>query len=106
MKTVSAVGFDLVRGDKTLELIQSFGFPSNKYLFAGVVDGRNIWANDLAASLKTLKALESIVGKGIHVYRVSQCLMLISTITRRMTGPQTVSEIIATIKHMGSSAQE
>ncbi|XXG43689.1 hypothetical protein AAC387_Pa01g3676 [Persea americana] len=75
LKTVSAVGFDLVRGDKTLELIQSFGFPSNKYLFAGVVDGRNIWANDLAASLKTLKALESIVGKEKLVVSTSCSLL-------------------------------
>ncbi|KAL5724999.1 5-methyltetrahydropteroyltriglutamate--homocysteine S-methyltransferase [Ranunculus cassubicifolius] len=63
LKGVSAVGFDLVRGEKTLELIQSLGFPSDKFLFAGVVDGRNIWANDLEASLKTLQTLEGIVGK-------------------------------------------
>ena len=60
---VSAIGFDLVRGAKTLDLIKG-GFPAGKYLFAGAVDGRNIWANDLAASLTTLQALEGIVGKG------------------------------------------
>ncbi|KAF9604218.1 hypothetical protein IFM89_004924 [Coptis chinensis] len=63
LKGVSAVGLDLVRGEKTLELVKSLGFPSDKFLFAGVVDGRNIWANDLEASLKTLKTLEGIVGK-------------------------------------------
>jgi 5-methyltetrahydropteroyltriglutamate--homocysteine methyltransferase len=61
---VTGYGFDLVRGTKTLDLIKT-GFPAGKYLFAGVVDGRNIWANDLAASLTTLQALESVVGKGI-----------------------------------------
>lgn len=61
---VTGFGFDLVRGAKTLDLIKS-GFPSGKHLFAGVVDGRNIWANDLASSLCTLKDLEAIVGKGI-----------------------------------------
>lgn len=65
LKCVAGYGFDLVRGTQTLDLIKG-GFPSGKYLFAGVVDGRNIWANDLAASLSTLKALEGIVGKGIH----------------------------------------
>lgn len=63
LKGVTAFGFDLVRGTKTLDLIKS-EFPKGKYLFAGVVDGRNIWANDLAASLSTLHALEGIVGKG------------------------------------------
>ncbi|KAG9135685.1 hypothetical protein Leryth_002410 [Lithospermum erythrorhizon] len=56
---VTGFGFDVVRGNKTLDLIKS-GFPSGKYLFAGVVDGRNIWANDLASSLSTLQTLEGI----------------------------------------------
>ena len=67
LKSVTGFGFDLVRGTKTLELIKG-GFPSGKYLFAGVVDGRNIWANDLAASLSTLEALEGIVGKGTYSF--------------------------------------
>jgi 5-methyltetrahydropteroyltriglutamate--homocysteine methyltransferase len=62
---VAAYGFDFVRGTKTLDLIKA-GFPSGRWIFAGVVDGRNIWANDLAASLTTLEALAGIVGKGIH----------------------------------------
>ncbi|XVF19552.1 hypothetical protein REPUB_Repub11eG0121300 [Reevesia pubescens] len=62
LKGVAGFGFDLVRGTKTLDLIKG-GFPSDKYLFAGVVDGRNIWANDLASSLSTLRALEGIIGK-------------------------------------------
>jgi 5-methyltetrahydropteroyltriglutamate--homocysteine methyltransferase len=62
---VTAYGFDLVRGTKTLDLVKS-AFPSGKYLFAGVVDGRNIWADDLAASLSTLQSLEAVVGKGKH----------------------------------------
>ena len=66
LKGVTAFGFDLVRGTKTLDLIKA-EFPKGKYLFAGVVDGRNIWANDLAASLSTLHALEGIVGKGTNV---------------------------------------
>ncbi len=65
LKGIAGYGFDLVRGTQTLDLIKG-GFPSGKYLFAGVVDGRNIWANDLASSLSTLQALEGVVGKGIH----------------------------------------
>ncbi|KAK2632671.1 hypothetical protein EUGRSUZ_L01251 [Eucalyptus grandis] len=62
LKGVTGFGFDLVDGTKTLDLIKG-GFPTSKYLFAGVVDGRNIWANDLAGSPSTLHVLESIVGK-------------------------------------------
>lgn len=64
LKGVTGFGFDLIRGTKTLDLIKA-EFPSGKYLFAGVVDGRNIWANDLASSLATLQDLAGIVGKGI-----------------------------------------
>jgi len=67
---VTAYGFDLVRGTQTLGLVTSAGFPAGKYLFAGVVDGRNIWADDLATSLSTLQALEAVVGKGNHTFTV------------------------------------
>ncbi|ERM93583.1 5-methyltetrahydropteroyltriglutamate--homocysteine methyltransferase 1 [Amborella trichopoda] len=74
LKGISGFGFDLVRGTKTLDLIKS-SFPSGKYLFAGVVDGRNIWANDLATSLTTLHSLESIVGKDKLVVSTSCSLL-------------------------------
>ena len=61
---MSAIGVDLVRGQKTLSLIKEIGIPEGKILFAGDVDGRNIWANDLAASLTRLEELTSILGKG------------------------------------------
>lgn len=38
-----AVGLDFLEGKKTLELIEEYGFPSEKTLFAGVVNGKNIW---------------------------------------------------------------
>jgi 5-methyltetrahydropteroyltriglutamate--homocysteine methyltransferase len=58
LKGISAIGFDLVRGAQTLGLIKEIGFPTDK-----VVDGRNIWATDLAASLSVLESLEIRVGK-------------------------------------------
>ncbi|KAJ4892822.1 5-methyltetrahydropteroyltriglutamate--homocysteine methyltransferase 2 [Raphanus sativus] len=74
LKGVTAFGFDLIRGTKTIDLIKS-GFPQGKYLFAGVVDGRNIWANDLAASLITLQSLEGVVGKDKLVVSTSCSLL-------------------------------
>ncbi|XP_008778953.1 5-methyltetrahydropteroyltriglutamate--homocysteine methyltransferase 1 [Phoenix dactylifera] len=75
LKGISGFGFDLVRGTKTLDLIKSSGFPAGKFLFAGVVDGRNIWANDLAASLSTLQVLEAVVGKDKLVVSTSCSLL-------------------------------
>lgn len=74
LKGVTAYGFDLVRGTKTLDLVKA-GFPKGKYLFAGVVDGRNIWANDLAASFSTLESLKGNVGKDKLVVSTSCSLL-------------------------------
>ncbi|EFJ05611.1 hypothetical protein SELMODRAFT_162950 [Selaginella moellendorffii] len=75
LECVDGVGLDLVRGTKTVELIKVAGFPSSKKLFAGVVDGRNIWANDLASSLTLLGELESKLGKGNVVVSTSSSLL-------------------------------
>ncbi|PKU73266.1 5-methyltetrahydropteroyltriglutamate--homocysteine methyltransferase [Dendrobium catenatum] len=75
LNAITGFGFDLVRGNKTLDVIKSVGFPSGKYLFAGIVDGRNIWANDLAASLSTLQDLGNVVGKDKLVVSTSSSLL-------------------------------
>ncbi|XP_010549696.1 PREDICTED: 5-methyltetrahydropteroyltriglutamate--homocysteine methyltransferase 1 [Tarenaya hassleriana] len=90
LKGVTAFGFDLVRGTKTLDLIKA-GFPKGKYLFAGVVDGRNIWANDLAASLSTLSELEGIAGKDKLV--VSTSCSLLHTAVDLVNEPKLDAEI-------------
>ena len=43
---------------KTLQLLQKHGFPDNKILGAGVIDGRNIWADTggAASTLATIRA--------------------------------------------------
>ncbi|WP_314237839.1 5-methyltetrahydropteroyltriglutamate--homocysteine S-methyltransferase [Abiotrophia defectiva] len=54
---VEAIGLDFLEGRKTLELVKEHGFPADKVLYAGVVNGKNIWRNDYA---KTLALLEEI----------------------------------------------
>ncbi len=39
---VAGIGLDFTRGNN-LELLQTYGFPSNKQLGVGLVDGRNVW---------------------------------------------------------------
>ncbi|KAJ8534357.1 hypothetical protein K7X08_007681 [Anisodus acutangulus] len=90
LKGVTAFGFDLVRGTQTLDLIKG-SFPSGKYLFAGVVDGRNIWANDLAASLNLLQSLEDLVGKDKLV--VSTSCSLLHTAVDLINEPKLDDEI-------------
>ena len=39
------IGLDFLEGKETLQLIESYGFPKEKKLFAGLVNGKNIWKN-------------------------------------------------------------
>ena len=48
------IGLDFVEGRKTLELVKTNGFPSDKILVAGLVNGKNIWRNDYKKTLSIL----------------------------------------------------
>ncbi len=54
-----AVGLDFIEGRKTAELVEENGFPSDKILFAGVVNGKNIWRNNYKKSLEILKGIKA-----------------------------------------------
>ncbi|MCR4989770.1 MAG: 5-methyltetrahydropteroyltriglutamate--homocysteine S-methyltransferase [Lachnospiraceae bacterium] len=59
------IGLDLIEGRKTLELITKNGFPTNKTLFAGLVNGKNIWRNDYEKTLSLLGRLKDAGVKDI-----------------------------------------
>ena len=51
------IGIDFVEGRKSLELVKTNGFPSDKTLVAGLVCGKNIWRNDYKKTLSALKEI-------------------------------------------------
>ncbi len=52
------VGLDFLEGRENLKLVEQYGFPEDRVLFAGVVSGRNIWRNSYSTSLGILKVLQ------------------------------------------------
>ncbi|SDH26450.1 methionine synthase (B12-independent) [Alteribacillus persepolensis] len=59
---VAGIGLDFVYGrSETLHNIHVHGFPSDKVLAAGVIDGRNIWRADFREKLGLLEQLKEIV---------------------------------------------
>lgn len=64
------VGLDFIEGKKSIELIKEYGFPKDKLLFAGLVNGKNIWKNHYEKTLNTIKDLEE---KGINVVLSTSC---------------------------------
>lgn len=57
---VEGVGLDFCSGPANLDLLRRFGGVADKVLFAGVVDGRNVWVNDFTASLALLEELRGL----------------------------------------------
>ena len=55
------IGLDFLEGKETLKLIKKNGFPKEKLLFAGLVNGKNIWRNDYKKTLNILDELKSFV---------------------------------------------
>ena len=61
---VDGIGLDLTRdGARNLDLLAGAGGIGDRTLVAGVVDGRNVWVNDLERSLSTLATLLGLAGE-------------------------------------------
>lgn len=56
-----AIGLDFVEGIKTLSLVKTNGFPADKILFAGVVNGKNIWKNSYEKTNGILDEIKAAV---------------------------------------------
>jgi len=52
------IGLDFLEGRKTKELVEKYGFPKEKILFAGLVNGKNIWKCNYEKTLVTLNELK------------------------------------------------
>ena len=76
---VAGLHFDAVRGQaETNSLLD--GFPGDKILSLGVVDGRNIWKNDFDASLDILRQACDTVGKD-RLWIAPSCSLIHSPVT-------------------------
>ncbi|RDU24151.1 5-methyltetrahydropteroyltriglutamate--homocysteine S-methyltransferase [Anaerosacchariphilus polymeriproducens] len=52
------IGIDFIEGRKSLSLFEQYGFPENKTLFAGVINGKNIWKCDYPKTLTLICELK------------------------------------------------
>lgn len=67
------IGLDFIEGKETLNLVNTYGFPQDKQLFAGLVNGKNIWKNCFD---KTLKVLQTLNDKKIKAVLSTFCSLL------------------------------
>ena len=59
---ISAIALDFVYGKKNMESLEAIA-NSDKKLLVGIVDGRNIWINDIDKSVETLNEIAKVVPK-------------------------------------------
>lgn len=67
------IGLDFIEGKQTSLLIEKYGFPKDKLLFAGLVNGKNIWKNHYA---RTLEVPDELKKKGINTILSTSCSLL------------------------------
>lgn len=69
------IGLDFVEGNKNFELIEKYGFPTNKLIFAGLINGKNIWINDYKKTINKISSLEKYINKN-NIILSTSCSLL------------------------------
>ena len=67
------IGLDFTEGRESLTLVEKYSFPKEKVLFAGVVNGKNIWKNHYANTLHIIAALQKC---GCEIVLNTSCSLL------------------------------
>ncbi len=67
------LGLDFVEGRENLKLINEQGFPKDTVLFAGLINGKNIWRNKYQ---ETRKILESLQKRADKIVLSTSCSLL------------------------------
>jgi 5-methyltetrahydropteroyltriglutamate--homocysteine methyltransferase len=73
---VQGIGLDFVHDNgHNLAALKKYGFPKDKELAAGVIDGRNIWRADLEGTFSLLSEIEEVVSKTRLIVQPSSSLL-------------------------------
>ncbi|MGL5042427.1 MAG: 5-methyltetrahydropteroyltriglutamate--homocysteine S-methyltransferase [Culicoidibacterales bacterium] len=83
---VDAIGLDFINDDgQNLKHLQKNTFPQNKQLYAGVIDGKNIWRADLEQKLVLIKAIIASTNKTDIIIQPSNSLLHVPVTTKTET---------------------
>ncbi|MEF3305435.1 5-methyltetrahydropteroyltriglutamate--homocysteine S-methyltransferase, partial [Paenibacillus sp. GYB003] len=84
---VDGIGLDFVHGgERNRAGLEAFGFPANKSLGVGLIDGRNIWRADLGSKLALLESLTARVPSGRIIVQPSCSLLHVPVTAARENG--------------------
>lgn len=91
------LGLDFVEGKQTRQLV-SDSFPDDKVLFAGIVNGKNIWRNNYVKSLARLQATHA---KNIVVTTSCSLLHVPITVTNESFAPVVKEHFAFAVEKLG-----
>ncbi|TDL30759.1 5-methyltetrahydropteroyltriglutamate--homocysteine S-methyltransferase [Jeotgalibacillus sp. S-D1] len=94
---VKGIGLDFVSGlEENLRSIQTYGFPEDKLLGLGIIDGRNIWKSTLEDALNMIKQLQKHVSYDRLLLQSSSSLLHVPVSLKHETKlPPIVKEALA-----------
>lgn len=80
---VAGIGLDFAHGaEENMSSLRDFGFPKDKVLGIGVIDGRDIWRANLAEKANTIKAILSL-SEAKEVWIQSSCSLQHVPVTKK-----------------------
>ncbi|MDN3020151.1 5-methyltetrahydropteroyltriglutamate--homocysteine S-methyltransferase [Paenibacillus sp. BSR1-1] len=89
---VQGIGLDFVHDSgQNLAALKKYGFPKDKVLAAGVIDGRNIWRANLDDRFSILEEIEEIVSKDHLIVQPSSSLLHVPVTVKN---EETLDEIL------------
>ena len=91
------IGLDFLEGKQTVELLETYGFPADKTLFAGVLNGKNIWKSDYKKVIELVKGLENY-SNDIVISTSCSLLHVPYTLENETSLPEEVSQYFAFAK--------
>lgn len=76
------VGLDFIEGKETLSLLKENGFPKDKILFTGLVNGKNIWKNNYEKTFNILNEIKKTCSENQLVISTSCSLLHVPYTTK------------------------
>ena len=91
------IGLDFSEGKQTVELLERYGFPADKTLFAGVLNGKNIWKSDYKKVITLVNGLKKY-SNDIVISTSCSLLHVPYTLENETSLPEEVSQYFAFAK--------
>ena len=99
------IGLDFIEGKQTVELLERYGFPADKTLFAGVLNGKNIWKSDYKKVITLVNGLKKY-SNDIVISTSCSLLHVPYTLENETSLPEEVSRYFAFAKERMQEIKE